>query len=298
MKNVYFIKLKHLNIMNEIFSLINTIIYAFKINKKVIVFDNCFFNLNEMNNFLKKYNILLVNKTTSMFKINAIFYGEGNNVIDITDLLTKSGFIPSGTYIPNILVNDPSPGNKKQLYYNYSFDENEYYEIYDEYIEKDIYFDIKNILEFNDSGNINIIDKNMFDDIIKNIHFKSYYYSLFNNLNEKLNVIDSRNINEQMSELIIEKIKKYIDPKVNTFILCEDIVRNLIIEFMNNNGFKYIVNVKNDNIIENEINDLIYSKYCTDVFIGHFNKREIIGSYSSYYLYHNINCINKILLEI
>ena len=296
MKNVYFIKLKHINIMNEIFSLINSIIYSFKYNKKIIVFENYFFNLNEMNNYLKKYNILLVDKNTTIFKINAIFYGEGNNVIDITDLLTKARFIPSGSYIPKLIVNDPSPGNKKQLYYNYSFDDNEYYEIYDEYIEKDIYFDIKNLLEHNDNGNINIMDKNIFDDIIKHIHFKNFYYSLYNNFNEKLNVIDCRNINEIVVIKIIEEIKKHINPKMNTFIICEDILNNPIIDFMNNNDYTYIVNIKNNDKIENEINDLISSKYCTDVFIGHFNQFTFNGSYMSYYIYHNTDCVNKILV--
>jgi hypothetical protein len=170
MKNVLFIKLNTTNINSYIISLINSIIYAINVNKKVIVFDNIYIDLNITNDNLLKYNIRLIDKKTLQFKINAILYGERTNIIDITNMLINSQLFPSNSYVSKLIVNDPSPSFPKQLYYNYSINEIEYDEIYNDYIEKDLYFNIKDVKE-QDSNDV-ISDKSIFDIIAKNIFIK------------------------------------------------------------------------------------------------------------------------------
>jgi hypothetical protein len=310
MKNVYFINLNNNHIIDDIFSLINTIIYAIYKNRKIIVFKNYYFDLKKMNEYLKKYNILLVDKYETQFKINGIFYGEKENVIDITDMLTNVHIIPSNTYLSNIIVNDPSPGNHKQLYYNYSFDDKSYDEIYNNYIENDIYFNIKNVPEYNDNGWINTLDISLFNELIKHIHFICYFNNKYI-INHKLNVIDTRGIhnenneNKEIINKIIDNIKEHINPKIETFILCEDILNNSIIDFMNKNNYTYMVNIKNSENVndprnknnkEDEINDIVTALSCTDVFIGVFNELQLVGSGITYYISNNIITNNKILI--
>ncbi len=301
MKNAYFIKLNGEHILDDIFNLVNTIIYSIHTNRKIIVFNNDFFDLKKMNTYFKQYNILLVNKKTTQFKINAIFYGENDNVIDLTDLLKNAHIISGNTYLSNILVNDPSPNKPKQLYYNYSFDDNEYFEIYDDYIEKDIYFDIKNAYEYLDKGWIDTLDKKLFDELLEHIYFMSYYNSSkdFKENQKKINVIDASKycLNDEIIQKIINEIKIHINPNIETFIICEDIVNNPIIQFMNDNNYTYMVNIKNDNLKENQLNDIITSNLCTDEFIGYFDYKKCFGSPITYFINKNINCNKKMIIE-
>jgi hypothetical protein len=302
MKNVYFIKLENNNIIKDIFSLINSIIYAINTNRKIIVFKNKYFDLNKMNLYLKKYNILLVDKNLTTFKVNAVFYGEGNNIIDITDMMSKVHIIPGNTYLSKIIVNDPSPNNPKQFYYNYSFDNIEFYEIYNDYVEKDIYMNINNVFENKINENIEHFNKNIFDELIQHIHFISLYESS-KIKNNKINVIDARlyyinqpNKQNEIIQKLIEQIKIHIDFKVDTFIICDDILNNPIIKFMNNNNYNYMVNIKNDDFKENEVNDIMASIHCSNVFIGYFDEKTLSGSYLTYYIHKNINSYKKILV--
>ncbi len=170
MKNVLFIKLNTTDINTYIISLINSIVYGINTNKKVIVFDNIYIDLNITNEHLSKHNIRLIDKKELQFNINAILYGERTNIIDITDMLRNVQLFPSNSYVSKLIVNDPSPGFPKQLYYNYSINKIEYDEIYNDYIEKELYFNI-NCVKEQEQIDI-IIDKQKFDIIAKNIFIK------------------------------------------------------------------------------------------------------------------------------
>lgn len=299
MKKSYFIKLENKNIMKDIFSLINSIIYAMNTNKKIIIFKNNYFDLKKINFLLNKHNIFLFDKNTTKFKINAVFYGESDNIIDITDMMEKVHIIPGNTYLSKVIVNDPSPGKQKQLYYNYSFDEYDFYETYNDYVENDIYFNIKNVYENQINDKIDYFDKSLFEEFIKIIHFSSFY-NLTKIDHIKLNVIDARlyyiDNNPEIIQKIIEEIKTNINFSIDTFIICEDIINNPIIQYMNNNNYNYIVNIKNDDFKENEINDIMTAKLCTDVFIGAYNSKDKTGSIFTYFIDKNINPLKKILV--
>jgi hypothetical protein len=309
MKNVYFVKLDNDTIIKDIFSLINTIIYTINTNRKIIVFKNKYFDLIKMNYYLKKYNILLVDKNSINFKVNAVFYGEGENIIDITDMMVKVHIIPGNTYLSNIIVNDPSPGKPKQLYLNYSFGEVEFYETYDDYIEKDIYMNVNNVYEYQIIDKIDYFDIKLFNELIKCIYFNSLFNSK-NNKNNKINVIDARlyyiktkdnTVFNETFETMIDKMKEQIKLNINfnidTFVICDDIINNPIIKFMNENNYNYMVNIKNDDFKENEINDIMSSRQCTDIFIGFFDIKKNIGSNFSYFINKNIEPCKKILIH-
>jgi len=95
------------------------------------VFDS-FINLKNVNDYLKKYKILIIAKQHLHMNISSILYGKHDvNVIEVKDSVFSNFFSNntihmSSSYVLNELCGDPVPGVRKFLYIKYSFtiDEN------------------------------------------------------------------------------------------------------------------------------------------------------------------------------
>ena len=125
---------------NQIFSLITSIIIAYKNNKKVVIIDtflNDFskkthtpisqiFDINKINDFLKKtYNIIIIDKYDVEIKINSVKYGTLEKYIDLTGYILQKFYKNKILHVnKNIIFNnihgDPCLGKKKNLYLNYT----------------------------------------------------------------------------------------------------------------------------------------------------------------------------------
>jgi len=251
MKHIYFCKIfssvsQNSNFNNQMFNLINSIINAYENGKKIIIVDkfiNDFYgenltsnisdilNLEKLNVFLKEnYNILLVDKENLEFKVNYIKYGLNDNLIDLTnEILTKYSLNNSLLVDTNVNLNflksyDPVPNLQKQLIIQYSLNNHEFEEKYNEcncVLVEPIIFNLNNEnFQFNSEKLSNVKNKNMFDHILQNLQFSDIYdiisknYLENNNLeNKKINIVDFRLDNDINKKLlnINEIYNKYID---------------------------------------------------------------------------------------
>jgi len=360
MKNIYFCQLfssSNTNYTSQLFNLINSIINAFENDKKIVIVDkfiNDFYgekltsnicdilNLDKLNIFLKdNYNILLVDKENIEFKVKHVNYGIDNNFIDLTnEILTQFSFPNNLLLDTNVNLNfiksyDPAPNCKKQVIINYSLNNYEFEEIFDEcdcVLKEPIIFNLYNDNFHFDSVKLsNIKNKNMFDHILQNLQFSDIYDVISNNYlennnpeNKKINVIDLRldndifkkflniNINEIYGKFI-DVIKRYILKHEKTILLYNDFNTDIIdknninnyvnpvLHFLHHNGYDYCVS-KNLPVFGSEINsniNLAIGKKCNNVYIGNFNINQLNGSDFTYTLIQQMNHnVKHVLIDV
>jgi hypothetical protein len=343
MKKIYYCKIAgrdNRGLCNQLFSLINGIIIAIKLKKEVIIVDEFqndyikkiytsiskIINIEEFNNFLEtNYNIRMVDKNDVRFKINTVYYGSNEYKINITDTvinkcIINNTFLLSNKVDLNVLVGeDPIPFCPKTVFINYSINNYILEETFEEahcYLKDNIIFNL-NCVRFKHTFLwMDVIDKNMFDNILQNIIFNDTFYRLADaflkeneiDTNKKINVLHLRlesdalnhwskknnlplltfknNLEEKYIKLIKNNIKK---DEINIVLSYSS--QNKVTHFLRDEGYKYFVTNKN---IENgrEISaliDLIIGNICNNVFIGNFNLNLLNGSSLSYYLIQNFS---------
>jgi hypothetical protein len=199
--------------------------------------------------------------------------------------------------------------------------------------QSDINIDITDIEYIYDFKWINLLNRKMFDEIIKNITFNKKYYDLSNDffmnnnieLSKKINVLHLRleddaiehwskyhNMYFQKDWMDKESFKtivanKYIDAIKNHLSIEDELIvlsystSNLVIDYLNTHGYKYYLREK-DITMGREINgiiDLLIGSTCNNVFIGNFNLQVVRGSSFSYYLIQNVApSVKKVLLDL
>lgn len=367
MKNIYFCKLfssaldstnTKTNYINQLLNLINSIINAFENDKKIVIVDkfiNDFYgenltsnisdilNLDKLNIFLKEnYNIVLVDKENLEFKVKCIKYGLDNNCIDLTNEILGQFSLPNNLLVnTNVNLNflksyDPVPNFKKQVIIQYSLNNYEFEEIFDEcdcVLKEPIIFNLNNEnFRFDSVKLSNVKNKNMFDHILQNLQFSDIYdiisknYLEINNLeNKKINIVDLRldndifkkflNINEIYGKYI-EVIKRYILKDEKTILLYNDYNSDIIsknnqqntsnyvnplVHFLHHSGYNYCVS-KNLIVFGSEINtniNLGIGKKCDNVYIGNFNINQLNGSDFTYILIQQMNHnVKHVLIDV
>ena len=346
MKQIYYSKLYSLNkddLNNknnfQLFNLINSIIIAFKQKKSIIIVNNFLndgkdslysnisdiINLPKFNTYLQaNYNLSIVDKENLNFKIHSILYGHYNNNIDLLTEITSQFYQPNKLYIDtnvnlNFLKNyDPIPNNGKHVYIHYSINDLHIKEVFDElgcYLKEPISFNLDDS-NFNcDTINLtNIVDKNMFDDILQNLFYYDIYDIITNNyletnqlLNKKNNIIDFQLNSNTNKNLIVNKyislIEKYMNKSDNIIILPSymNTQSDKLFKYLSDNGYKYFIRnylpVLGDEI--NTIIDINLGKKCNNVFIGNFNINECKGSNLTYTLLQQMDTnVKHILIDI
>lgn len=298
---------------NQIFSLITAIIVSIRDKKKIIIVDNfvkdhinshltlsCseLINLELLNNFLKKYNIIIFDKYNYVFNIQNVCKIVENERIDISSYFNENNNINDIIYFNN------SPNKIVVTYTINNFTFEDYYEQNEE-----IKYNFNEVIYYNHFGMKESYDANLFEEILLNIKyndvFNDYANSFFQNIisnklpNElrPINVIHLRieadgichwskqnNMSsDEYFDYIVEKyidlIKKYIDKNSENIILTHN-PDNKIVHFMKENDYiVHYIDKTNFNGRElNAIYDLLIGKYCNNIFI------ENDGSTFSYYL--------------
>jgi len=226
MKNILYLNItrRGFGLTNQIFTLVNGIINAYKNDKNIIIVGefsvdysteslvpiSTIFNINKINAFLKeKYGILIFDKTNIEFNVLSVKYGKSKeDALDITEYVSEnlSGdnvlLFSKSININTVICEDPCEGERKSVFLDYSINNIEFQyvqpECYD-YLTDDITFHLSDA-KFIDIYNIWIdaLDRTMFDDILQNIHYHSDLLDIANdfiktiNLNNHINVIHLR----------------------------------------------------------------------------------------------------------
>jgi len=329
MKSIYFSKPYCANKNNnQLLNIINSIVKAIQLNKKVVIIDKFFnefnnnsytpiseiININRINNFLiKNYNIFILDKTQVDFKIHSIIYGINNNTIDITEeILTKFSsenniFIDTNENLNLIKNMDPLPNVAKQLDIFYTINSIPIKETHDErnsFLIKPLLFNLEDEIFINDSIELSKINnKNIFDHILQNIHFTEIYETMNNNfintfdlVNKKINLIDLQVYEDDDEIKLINKyillIKKYINKSDLTILVPNKEIEfklNKLEKFLSEHNYYFkIRNLSLGNEIDNIIN-INLGKKINNLFIGLFNMEELNGSNLSYILINQMN---------
>lgn len=200
---------------NQIFSLITSIINAYKEGHKVVVVDifrndvakptssliSNIFNINETNVFLKKnYDIIIVDKYNINFQIISATYGyDETNYIDLTDYFLNDYYKDNKLFISkffcfNHIKGDPCDGIIKKFILKYKINDNYIEEIYDENLRPDI------IIDFHGGPYrwrfewINSFNDNMFDKILSNIIYNDDFISKSESIIQKINTDNKINV--------------------------------------------------------------------------------------------------------
>ena len=351
MKQVYYCKIAESGngLCNQLFSLVTGIIIALQKGLKIIIVDE-FLNdysrntrtplsdiidLNILNDFLQStYNITLLDRNKINFKIQSVNYGTEENTIDLTDIIKANYYKNNILYInTNVNLNkiagkDPVVGKQKYLEVTYLLNDNvikEKYEEWNGFLKTKVEFNLyNNSIFIHTMGWINQIDRNKFDNILKNIHFMKQFDILKDEnkiitQHKKINIIHLRveedaikhwsrqnNMNPLFFKNIIERkyinnIYKYINKNDMTILLTYS-TQNGVVDFLKNNGYNYHISrkVKEWGSELNAVKDTNMIELCNNIFIGNFNLEKLNGSSLSYFLLNKIkkSNIKRILIDV
>jgi len=276
------------------------------------------FNLQEINVYLKKYNITLIDKHNFQFELLKVEYGTKEENIDITQEIkekfyeNKKLFIDK-TLVFNSLKGDPCFNTVKRVWISYNLNGCIYKDEYSEVLQKNIDYTNENYKYFNSSIILNN-NQDIFQDILIHLVYSKKFYDLSTsilskqNITNKVNIIHLiiedesvqiltkrknfllQNFKEKLSNKYIQLIKDHIQKTDTTIILTKSLIKNPVIDFLNQNNYNYFIPRKHFEYSElNAIADFIHSKKCNNVFIGNFNYNTMNGSSLSYYIKNTIN---------
>lgn len=289
---------------NQLISFINSIIIAYNRNDKIVLVDqflNDFWKTNltpisqvikidKLNEFLKKYDIILIDKINANLQIISVEYGVKNKTIDITNEIGnfyKNKYLTINQSVNfNQIKGDPLPGVKKKLFITYQNNDYTNTQIFDEYLTENIIMKIDKIISVkygihdnfidltsNFSNNSLFIDRNTILNNIKgdplpNIKKNLYItYKINDNvITETYDEILPHNISLNLESENINKIFYWID-SINKNMF-EEILFNL--DFCDD--FKEKANILFKNINENQKINVIHLKIEVDS-IRHYAKQ-------------------------
>jgi len=295
MKSVLFSKITTLennHLTEQVLSLINSILNAKEQNKKVVIlhsFKNeniplpCseVFDLDGLNNFLKQYDILVIDKSSIDYKINAVLYNQSNKVVDITDKVSK-------------IISPPQ--NVSQVFINYTLNDKT---ISDIYPRINITTDIQLYTYQHVSANIK--NDKLFNTILMNIDFKPYlkgssrHFDNIIHLNEDCEPYAGLNIREykyKLDQTYIHLIKDFMK-KDETILLIGNSENQMVNDFLKENEYTYEVDITTDSFKEIE-----FLHYTCNTLIGNFDLENLKGNPYSYYLSKKLKCKKKVMIDL
>lgn len=310
---------------NQIFGLISAIIIAYKNGHKAVIIEH-FLNdyskndytpiskiidLYQINIFLKEnYDMLIFDKNNIDFKLESVYYGIDNKLVNLTTIINNKYMVDNQIFISkdtklNELGGDPIFGKVKKLFINYRINDYLINESFDENLKEDVKINTLNTEYINTFKWINTLDRLMFENILKNIHYDKLFIDksqLDINTNNKINVIHLRveqdainhwaeynkmsliDFESNLIQKYIELINKYIQKEDLTIIISNSI-NNPVIDYLNVNSYNYLITIKHFPDREfNAIVDLLISKNANNIFIGCFDHKLLKGSTFSYYI--------------
>jgi hypothetical protein len=147
-------------LFNQLYSLVNSMIIAAETTEThtIVIVESFLTDIHsnnfcdsaeilhydQMNEFLRPYNISIINKAKVKINISTVYFGlYEKRITNITDIVKTKFFhdnqliIPRGTDF-NIYCEDPCRGERKLIYVNYTLNGHEFSSVFDEGVVREI----------------------------------------------------------------------------------------------------------------------------------------------------------------
>lgn len=297
MKDVYFATVSKEDYVYQVFSLACSVYTAIQRDKKVVVIDSDKFDVVHLTNALKKYELRVLEKTGLDFQRVAVFYGKGNNVVDLTE---KVPSVFKGDC--NTIGGDPCPNQTKELFFCYSLNGTEYHETHPEKV--DILFDVSEATYFHDYFWMDKANMSLYQEIMKAI--KPKVRKTHVGIRHVVHVLSEEDISQNATllgktkeeyyqallEKYIEIVGVFITNVEDTIVLIQKEPCDLLDKYLKEKG--------NPILSLNTVDALTYSEVSSanGMFIGNFNMDTLTGSSCSYYLHTTLPAKQSILIDL
>lgn len=335
MKNFFFTTpgIFKMGFSNQIFSFITAIIVAMRDNKKILFVESFsrdfidsrkrikigkLFNLIEINNFLKKYNITIFDRYDSVFSIQNIYEISENNKINYTKFYNKKYNILKNVKITEEITDETEKKDIQEIHFvnesqnklvvEYKINDIIFEDIYEP--NEKIVYNFVEAFYHNHFGLMNSYNLELFEEILQNIIYNKLFFTFVEDFlrpilitGKEINVLHLRVepdalchwslMNKMEADIFkdyiekkyIDLITKYLDKDSENIILSYS-QNNSIVDFMRKSGYNihYIDKSLFDGRELNAVFDLLIGTACNNVFIGNFNLENLNGSTFSYYL--------------
>jgi hypothetical protein len=258
--------------------------------------------------FISEYVKGIGHKNKVDYKKVEVFYGIGNQVLDLTDSVPP---VLSVDQSPNLYQGDPAPNKIKELFVCYSLNGIEYTDTYSEIRTTPIVFDIHQANYRSDFFWLDKVNLPIYNNILKNIKMKTT--SRFANINTHLthvshviHVLSKEDIEQCAKQLgkpkdelyevftrkYIEIMTLFIKNDTDTVFLVQNEENKKMIECLNKKGNPYqCLNIKEPETFSQVLGS-------TGIFVGLFNLDKLVGSSCSYYLHQVVPYTQSILLDL
>lgn len=285
---------------------------------------NRIFDLDSINNYLKKYKIFIIDKNDIQMNIESVRYGENDSFVNVTNQVIENFYKNNILKIDknvsmNELAGDPCPGVQKKLIIKYTLN-NQNFKFTEIFKENEfVYIDFSNV-NHKRWKTVNTIfnelqeNRPIIEEILMNVQFhntyrdisKAFIQSLNMPQNAKINVLHIRNeedaiefwgminrfdnlnkFKDVLEDKYIQIIDKYIDSDSYNIVLSAN-TNNRVIDHLKSktNGRCIFTDKTAHNGREiNAMIDMIIAENCNNNFIGCVNPENYHGSTYSGMLY-------------
>jgi hypothetical protein len=300
MKQVYFSHLKG-DIIYQIFSLACSAYTAIQCGKKVLVIDSELFDVERLNQSLKKMGLIVVEKNKLQYQKVAVFYGKGNQVLDLTE---KMPSVLLAEHNLNLIQGDPVPNKVKELFVCYSLNGIEYTDTYSEERCESIVFDIEHATYRSDFFWLDKVNLTLYDEILKNIRINvPSTVSLNCHVVHLLSMDDieqcAKQLGKPKQELYEVFTKKYIE--IMSMFITKETDTVLIVQKEHNQEMEEYLKCKGNpfqclSITEPSTFTQVLGS--NGIFVGLFDMDKLVGSSCSYYLHQIVPYSQSILIDL
>jgi len=315
---------------NQIFTMITAIILAIKLNHKVVMVDQFvndiskkdytpisqIIDLESLNVYLKKYGILVADKSSAKIHLKKVLFGTKERFYDLSPSLLKD---PSELSIPisldlNLIQGDPCYGIIKKVFISYYLNDELIEEEYNETRTMPICIGI-NQTYYNTFGWVNSYDRILFEEILQHMDYHSDFVAepikgqrinvIHLRLEQdgithwsKMNQMSKDEFTRILENKYIELIQKYI-LKTDTTLLLSQSLNNGVVNFLQKENYTYTFTKKQyEDREKNALIDLLSAKACNHIYIGNFNPDQMNGSSFSYYVGEVTHPVKKIYIDL
>jgi hypothetical protein len=273
-------------------------------------------------------DLTILDQALAQLTIERIEYGSYFRLVDLTQPLMTTYYQDRVLSLPptlkfNDVKGDPHPNVPKKLMIHFQIDSIRTHLIYEEERSGWIKLGLSEIPVLPKMNLINRFNKVLFDRLVSQIRFTSYFSDLVDTFFEmidgtRINVIHTRlevdalnfwgpinhlspdQFDDRLSHIYIKLIDRHFDPTIPVLVLTGTI-SNSVIDYLHSH--KYKVHIGPKNLVEgrelNAILDLLAGERCTDVFIGNVNPHTFTGSTFSYVLWQRMSpTVTKVLLDL
>jgi len=304
MKQVYFSHLKS-DMVYQIFSLACSAYTAIQSGKKVMVIDSYHFDVVSLTESLKKekYHLCVLENNKLDYKKVAVFYGKGNQVLDLTDQVPEVLLAEQNL---NLIQGDPAPNKVKELFVCYSLNGVEYTDTYPEQRAESVVFDIYHASYRSDFFWLDKANLTIYNDILKNIRMKARCTLTCTGKCHVIHLLSMEDIEqcavqlgkpkddlyEVFTKKYIEIMSLFIKDVTDTLLFVQNEENKGVLDYIKKQGNPY------HSLPTTEPSTFAEVMNGNGIFVGLFDLDKLVGSSCSYYLHQIVPYTQSILIDL